>query len=100
MKNHHWIIYLLVGVIVLIICSGVFSLGDKHGVESMAFRQVSPTELAEAMKYDHFYRSYRENTLLVSGVIVTLTQQGNELILGFKTSSTYQTLCDLGNVST
>ena len=84
-------------LVVIFIGLGSFFLGDKHGVESMRIKRVTPTEIAQAMKDDHFWRTYRENTLLVTGTLSSVNKTAGDLVIGFKTDSTYGALCDLGN---
>ncbi len=100
MKKYRWPIIIIALGAVAILAMGMYFLGDKHGVESMTFKTATPTELADAMKNDNFYSIYRENTLIVSGVIASLSQQGNDLVLGFKTSSSYNAYCNLGSATT
>ena len=100
MKKHRWLIVTLTVAVGIIFAFGCYFLGMKHGLESMTFRQATPTDLAEAMKNDHFFTSYRENTLIVSGVIASLNTQGNDLVLGFKTNSSYNAYCNLGAATT
>lgn len=84
-------------VLVLIVVSGVsFFIGDMHALKSMTIKQVTPTDIAQAMKDDHFYSSYRENTLLVKGTVSSVSAHNGDVVIGLKTESTYQALCDLG----
>jgi hypothetical protein len=85
------------GIIVIFAIVAAFFLGDQHGVENMTFRQVTPNQIAEAMKNDHFYSSYRENTLMITGTVLSVTKNNNDLLVGFKTDSAYGAFCDFGN---
>jgi len=96
--KHTQLAKLIILVLVLIVVGfASFFLGSKHAVESMTIKRVTPTQIAEAMKGDHFYSDYKENTLLVKGTISTVSQSNGDLVVGFKTSSSYGALCDFGN---
>ena len=84
---------------IAILAVGMFFLGDKHGIETMTFRRVTPDQLATAMLDDHFYSSYRENTLLVSGTVSSVSRTNNDLVVTFKTTSSFKVLCDFGGSS-
>ena len=95
------IIKLLAVLVLLVLVGSVsFLLGDKHAVETMTIRTVTPDQVANAMKDDDFYANYRENTLLISGTVASVSKQHNDLVIGFKTSSSYRALCDFGSSST
>lgn len=76
-------------VVLLGLIGMTFLLGDRYGVEHVTITQVTPHLLAEAMKGDHFYSDYRENTLLVTGRVGDLTQGS----IGLVTDSTYSLDC-------
>ena len=85
-------------VLFLIIFGGVlYFLGDKHGVESMTFKRTDPTPLANAMKNDNFYTSYRDNTLLVTGTTKSVSQTAKGIQVVFKTNSSYSVTCNFGS---
>ena len=90
---------LVLVIVVILIGSIAYFLGDKHGVESMSIKQVTPNQIAEAMKGDHFYRDYRENTLLVKGTVSSVKQNNNDLVVNFKSNSTFGAVCDFGSSS-
>jgi len=87
------VIAVLVTLAMVILASATFFLGLKHGVEHMSITQATPDQLANAMKDDHFYSSYKENTLIISGSIDSV--QSDHLIT-FKTSADFKTKCDFG----
>jgi hypothetical protein len=80
-------------VLLVVIGASAFFVGDSHAVNEMSVRRASPYQLAEAMRNDQFFSSYRENTLLVRGT-VTSTSSG---VLGLRTGSSYSVSCDLGS---
>jgi hypothetical protein len=93
------LILLLVGGVVELVLVGAaaFFLGDKHAAEAMSVKRASPNELAEAMKQDHFFSSYRESTLLVRGTVVSADHADGGGMVGLQTGSTYSLTCDLGH---
>jgi hypothetical protein len=92
------IILPVAGVLLLLVVGAVsYFLGDKHGLEHMTIKHVEPTALAQAMKDDHFYTSYRENTLFIKGTVFSVTKSSNDLQVQFKTNSSYKAVCDFGN---
>ena len=90
------ILTILIAAVVVFVAA--FFLGDKHGVENMSFKQVIPDQLGSAMKDDHFYSSYRENTLLVDGTVASVESSSNNSIASFKTTSSYSVSCDFGRL--
>jgi len=72
-----------------------FSYGENRALESLAIRQVSAKSVASAMRNDVFYSSYRENTLLVTGSIATITDQHSRQTIEFATSGHFKSLCHL-----
>jgi hypothetical protein len=83
-------------LVVLFVGAASFFFGDKHALESMTIRQVTPTEIAQAMKDDHFWQTYRENTLLVKGTVSSVSNPNGDVVIGLKTESSYKSFCDLG----
>lgn len=88
------LIALLIGglVLLLVVGASAFFLGDKHALETMSVEHASPHDLAEAMRDDRFYSSYRERTLVVRGTVVS--DAGG--MVGLQTDSSYSLICDLG----
>jgi hypothetical protein len=48
------------------------------------------------MKDDHFWQTYRENTLLVKGTVSSVSNPNGDVVIGLKTESSYKSFCDLG----
>ena len=90
------ILGLLALVVLLLFGAGCFFAGERHGLQQMTVKRVSPEQLATAMQQDRFYSTYRENTLLVTGTITSVEKQGNNLVATFKTSASFKAQCDLG----
>ena len=93
MKQSNVLKALALVALVMVVYAGSFLLGDKHALQSMTIKRVTPTQIANAMKGDHFYSDYRENTVLVSGTVASAVRDGNGLTVIFKTSSSYQAVC-------
>lgn len=72
-----------------------FYLGDSYALRSLTVRQATPTALAAAMRGDHFYSDYREDTLLVSGAIVSVSQSGGATTVEFLTHDTFTLQCEM-----
>jgi len=89
-------IIIIVACILLVIS---FFLGSKYALDNLAIRQVTPTQLASAMKDDHFWRSYREDTLVVSGKVSSVVHGGSSTVVEFATGSTYGVQCSFNNIS-
>jgi hypothetical protein len=72
-----------------------YFLGDKHALETLRVRRVTPDQIAKAMKDDRFFADYRERTLLVTGTVASLTGDVGGEIVRFRTASRFAALCDL-----
>jgi len=99
MKQAHFLKPVAVVLLVIVLALGSYFLGDKHGVETMSVKRVNPTQIAEAMKGDHFYSDYRENSLLVSGTVSTISKNNGDVTVGFDTTSSFRVLCDFDNTT-
>jgi hypothetical protein len=98
MRKYWWLI--VAGLLLVIVAAGVggFLLGDVHAVKGISVMRATPHALAEAMKQDRFFSDYRQSALLVTGTIASVTR-GKDLIVAFRTGSTYGASCDLGALS-
>jgi hypothetical protein len=72
-----------------------FFLGDAYAVGSLSVRQVTPDQLAQAMKADEFYSDFREDTLLVRGQVASVYGSAGGITLEFQTQGGMRTLCGL-----
>ena len=90
---------LLILVTVLGMLVGVaamsFFFGDAYAVGSLSVRQVTPDQLAQAMKADEFYSDFREDTLLVRGQVASVYGNAGGITLEFQTHGGMKTLCGL-----
>ncbi|HSX35681.1 MAG TPA: hypothetical protein VLH84_01975 [Patescibacteria group bacterium] len=89
------LLYAAAALAAIIVCFGFYFLGNKHGVESMSFKHVQASQLAAAMKGDHFYTDYRENTLIMVGQVLSVSQNSNVTQVAFATGSSEVTACAL-----
>jgi len=85
--------YPLLIVIAILACLACFFLGSKHALAHLSIRQITPTQAANAMKDDHFWSSYREDTLIITGEVLSVNKSGGTTIVSFKTDSTYGMEC-------
>jgi len=90
-----------VGLILLIVVIGLvaFLAGHQVALRNLTFKNVSANQAAQAMKNDEFFTDYKENTLIVRGTVSSLNKQGRSTIVGLKTGSSYELLCNLNNGS-
>jgi hypothetical protein len=52
---------MVVLLVVLVVASGgFFFLGARHAVQTLAIRRVTPDQVSNAMRDDHFYSDYNE----------------------------------------
>jgi hypothetical protein len=86
-------ILLTLAILVLFVGVGAaaFFLGDTHAVQAMTVRRATPNDVAEAMKADRFFSTYRENTLILQGTVVS----ASATTLGLETGSDYSLTCAL-----
>lgn len=91
--------YPLLIIIAIIAGTGLFFLGSKYALDHLSIRQITPTQAANAMKDDHFWSSYRENTLLITGDVISVAKSSNNTIVNFKTDSSYGAECSFANFS-
>lgn len=90
------LIIISISVFILIIVLLVSSyIGDMYALGHLTFKEVTPTQLASAMREDDFYPSYRENTLLFSGLVTSSTTQNGTTIINLKSSDSYRVNCEL-----
>src|SRR5665213_1235886 len=84
-------------IIILIVAVGSFFLGSRYALNHLIIRQITPTQAASAMKDDHFWSSYREDTLIISGTVVSVSHNITDSIVSFKTDSSYGAQCSFPN---
>ena len=99
MNKSKFIKYSVVLIVIVLIVVTSFFLGWRIALSSLTIKTVTPTQAANAMKNDNFYSTFNENTLLIHGVISSVTNQNSDKIIGLTSDSSFKTLCDLGNIS-
>jgi hypothetical protein len=70
-----------------------FYVGDRYALINVTIRQATPDQLAAAMANDEFYSDYIENTLVVRGVVASLTGDGGGAVVQFQTQGAFTTRC-------
>ena len=89
----------IIVIVIILVGVGCFFWGWRMSLNRLTFKTVTATQTANAMKDDSFYSNYNENTLVIHGVVSSVTNQNNDLVIGLNTNSTYKTFCDLGQTS-
>ena len=90
----------LLGVVALLgilaaVAAVAFFLGDGHALGTLSVRHVSPDQAATAMQSDGFYSDYREATLIIRGLVVSVQQSTSGVVLQFATHTNFKTVCQL-----
>lgn len=92
-------ILIAVGLVALVgLMAAAFYVGDSYALQSLTVRQVTPTELAAAMRGDQFYSDYRENTLLIRGSVASVSQSGGATTVEFVTQDIYTLQCEMSTL--
>ena len=99
MKKFKLVKALIIAAVIILVGVGCYFWGWRMALNRLTFKTVSATQTANAMKNDNFYSNYNENTLVIHGVVSSVTNQSNNLVIGLNTNSTYKTFCDLGQTS-
>jgi len=60
---------------------------------------VTSDQIARAMQEDRFFAVYGQTTLLIQGTVLSVNQQGNDLVVALDTSLSIKVLCDIGSQS-
>jgi hypothetical protein len=78
---------------------GFFS-GDRYALANLTVQETTPDQLAAAMQNDQFYSAYNEDTLVVRGLVASLTGDGSGAVLQFQTQSAFTTRCQFEHYPT
>ena len=89
--------YPILIILILMLTAGGFFMGSKYALDHLAIRQITPTQAATAMKEDHFWASYREDTLLITGTVISVSHDSGGSVVGLKTDSSYGAQCSFRN---
>ncbi|MBF6591109.1 MAG: hypothetical protein IVW57_11365 [Ktedonobacterales bacterium] len=76
-----------------------YSIGQRNAVGDLTFVRVTPDQISQAMREDHFFSDYNNNILIIQGTVSSIKKNGNNLIVELKTSRPLKVACDLGNQS-
>ena len=91
-----WIVAIVGGSLLLLASiTTSFFFGSKYALEHLSTKKVTPDELGQAMKTDHFFRTYRENTLLVTGTVSRVERKNDTLQIVFDGTSDFKVRCSL-----
>src|SRR5437868_8371440 len=91
MRRHRLLLIIALLIMFVGVGAAAFFLGDTHAIQTMTVRRATPTNVAEAMKADRFFSTYRENTLILRGTVVS----ASATTLGLRTGSDYSLTCTL-----
>ena len=72
-------VVVVIGALVILsgVSAGAFLLGERHALGELTVVEATPDQLAAAMQDDRFYSAYSERTLLVHGLVASLTADGS-----------------------
>jgi hypothetical protein len=90
----------VISVAVFILLMGgliVAWLSSLYTLNHLSFIEVTPTQLAAAMRQDEFWSSYRFNTLVFDGKVQSVAKDSGIMTLGLVTSDTYGASCEVTN---
>ncbi len=68
-------------------------MGNRYALDNLTVVDATPDQLAAAMQNDQFYSTYNEHTVLVQGVVASLTADGSGAALQFQTQGAFTTRC-------
>jgi hypothetical protein len=69
------------------------------GSSALPTLEVSADQIALAMQNDEFFSDYRGDSLIIHGVVSSISQQGNDWVVELKTNIATRVFCNLGNLS-
>jgi len=91
-----WIVVIVGGSLLLLaVITTSFFFGSKYALEHLSTKRVNPYELGQAMKTDHFFRTYRENTLLVTGTVLRVERKNDAFQIVFDGTRDFEVRCSL-----
>lgn len=86
-------------IFILLICGLIIAyFSSLYTLNHLSFNEVTPTQLAAAMRQDEFWSSYRFNTLVFDGKVQSIAKDSGKTTLGFVTSDTYGASCEVTNL--
>ena len=92
-----WIVVIVGGSLLLLVVipTTSFFFGSKYALEHLSIKRVNPYELGQAMKTDHFFRTYRENTLFVTGTVLRVERKNDASQIVFDGTRDFEVRCSL-----
>lgn len=86
----------LAGLTVLAGVAGAgYLVGSAEAISNLAVLKVTPTELANAMRADTFYSSYSMSSLVVRGIVSSVSSDKGATVINFKTAGPFGVSCRL-----
>jgi hypothetical protein len=96
LKNKPLVISLT--VLILIFCGLIVAWQSAlYTLNHMSFKDVTPTQMAAAMRQDEFWSSNRFNTLVFDGKVESISSSNDKTTLGFVTADSYGASCEVNN---
>lgn len=83
------VIVLIFGGLIIAWQSALYTLNH------MSFKNVTPTQLAAAMRKDEFWSDYRFDTLVFSGTVNGVNSKDGVASVNIKTADTYSLTCEV-----
>jgi hypothetical protein len=88
-------------ILVLLLCGLIIAwTSSLYTLNRLSFKEVTPTNLASAMRQDEFWSTYRFNTLIFDGKIQSINSNHDKTTLGFVTSDKYGVSCEVNELNT
>jgi hypothetical protein len=99
LKNKPFVISLT--VLILIFCGLIIAWQSAlYTLNHMSFKDVTPSQMAAAMRQDEFWSSNRFNTLVFKGKVQSINSSDSKTTLDFVTSDSYGASCEVSNLRT
>lgn len=85
-------------ILILIFCGLIVAWQSAlYTLNHMSFKDVTPTQMAVAMRQDEFWSSNRFNTLVFEGKVQSVNSSNSKTTLGLVTSDSYGVSCEVSN---
>ena len=81
----------LVGLVMAVLAA--FLAGYAVAVSGLHVEHVTPDRLAQAMRADEFYSDFRRDTVILRGIVASVSATGSTTTIVFQTASTWRTEC-------
>ena len=90
-------------IMILLMFTSLAACGSRESSTAPQVTSATPVvhvtaeQIAQAMQDDRFFADYGNTTLVVQGIVSSVTQQNGDVIIRLKTSGPMKVLCHLGN---